>query len=346
MPMNKMKKVVYIVPFSEQEMGDKLFLPPRNGDSAPPFDFLKIYLNGRGIEVHTIDFLNANDRSPNDVVIVFNYPPVGFYKLLYGLMNLVRRKKPFPLKNEHLPEILGYFPKKILMQWESPVNNPWVYRNISSIVSRFDKSLFVPKVDGFPHFYHAQNLKVLNSEYFRKPRKSFMVMMNNWWRAKGFWGVELYSERVRALEFFSKYEGEVDLYGGHWEASGLPFIKKIWRGRAENKSATISDYKFSLCFENSIWPGYVTEKIFDCFFAGTIPVYWGAPDIEEDVPADCFIDMRKFKDYAELRTFLRALTPREMEDYRNAIRRYLESPAFRRFMPEYFAETVFKVISE
>lgn len=34
--------------------------------------------------------------------------------------------------------------------------------------------------------------------------------------------------------------------------------------------------KHYFCFENvRDLPGYITEKIFDCFFAEYIPIYWG-----------------------------------------------------------------------
>lgn len=35
---------------------------------------------------------------------------------------------------------------------------------------------------------------------------------------------------------------------------------------------------------------------------------WGAPDVLDRVPAECFIDMRMFKGFGKLRTFLHALT--------------------------------------
>ena len=38
-------------------------------------------------------------------------------------------------------------------------------------------------------------------------------------------------------------------------------------------------YKFILCFENSFSDGYITEKIFNCFYSDSIPLYKGAPDI-------------------------------------------------------------------
>jgi hypothetical protein len=77
--------------------------------------------------------------------------------------------------------------------------------------------------------------------------------------------------------------------------------------------------------------GWITEKLFDCFFAGTVPVYWGAPDVLDHVPAECFIDMRQFKDFAELRSFLHALSPADEQRYREAALRYLESDRFTPF---------------
>src|SRR6185295_7624870 len=33
-------------------------------------------------------------------------------------------------------------------------------------------------------------------------------------------------------------------------------------------------YKFTLAIENSIWPGYETEKLVDPIYAGSIPIYF------------------------------------------------------------------------
>lgn len=42
-----------------------------------------------------------------------------------------------------------------------------------------------------------------------------------------------------------------------------------------DKSNCLGKYKFSICVENSYYPGYVTEKLFDSFASSTIPIYWG-----------------------------------------------------------------------
>ena len=50
-----------------------------------------------------------------------------------------------------------------------------------------------------------------------------------------------------------------------------------------------SQYKFIICFENSQTPGYVTEKIFNVFAAGSVAVYDGAPNITDYIVPGSFI---------------------------------------------------------
>ncbi|WP_115071182.1 glycosyltransferase family 10 domain-containing protein [Synechococcus sp. UW179B] len=42
-----------------------------------------------------------------------------------------------------------------------------------------------------------------------------------------------------------------------------------------NKIKTLEMYRYSLCFENTYTPGYVTEKIIDSFIGKSRPIYWG-----------------------------------------------------------------------
>ena len=49
-------------------------------------------------------------------------------------------------------------------------------------------------------------------------------------------------------------------------------------------------YKFCIAAECAKQPGYVTEKILDAYKSGCIPIYRGAPDIEEDFNKETFIN--------------------------------------------------------
>jgi len=87
------------------------------------------------------------------------------------------------------------------------------------------------------------------------------------------------------------------------------------RGRA-SKHEILRGYRFALAFENSIAPDYVTEKFFDALIAGAVPVYLGAPNVEDFAPGDrCYLSVRDFSSPRELAAYLRHLADDEA-DYR------------------------------
>lgn len=75
----------------------------------------------------------------------------------------------------------------------------------------------------------------------------------------------------------------------------------------DTKRKVIADYPFCLALENSIAPDYVTEKLFDCFLAGVVPVYLGAPNVAEFAPAGSHILADAFASPRALAEHLRHL---------------------------------------
>ena len=69
--------------------------------------------------------------------------------------------------------------------------------------------------------------------------------------------------REQAISTFSEV-GVVDVFGA---SSGRP---------VPDKSAIASRYRYVLCFENDLYPGYVTEKPFEAWASGATPVWWGS----------------------------------------------------------------------
>ena len=53
------------------------------------------------------------------------------------------------------------------------------------------------------------------------------------------------------------------------------------------------DYEMSIAIENASLDGYFTEKINDCFITLTMPIYYGAPDIENYFPDKAMIRMEE-----------------------------------------------------
>jgi len=85
---------------------------------------------------------------------------------------------------------------------------------------------------------------------------------------------------------------------------------------AESKRAAIAGYRFTLAFENSIAPGYVTEKVYQPLMAGSVPIYRGAPDVHRHLPAaHCCINADDFAGPRELAEFLNAMTDEEYLAY-------------------------------
>lgn len=67
------------------------------------------------------------------------------------------------------------------------------------------------------------------------------------------------------------------------------------------KLEIIKKYKFTIAFENAISKDYVTEKFFDPLITGSVPVYLGAPNIEQFSPGDnSFIDIRNYSSPKDL----------------------------------------------
>jgi hypothetical protein len=159
-------------------------------------------------------------------------------------------------------------------------------------------------------------------------------------------GSDLYPERERAFRSFAQ-TGEFTLYGRGWDAPGVAdLVRRAYRGPVEDKLATLAGYRFGLCLENAAHDGYVTEKIFDAMFAGCIPVYLGAPDIERFVPLEAFIHVRRFRSYEDLTNYVRSLSRSEFVARLEAVRTFLASPRFNPFFHENIAAEMRQIILE
>lgn len=181
---------------------------------------------------------------------------------------------------------------------------------------------------------------------------------------------ELYSERVRAIRWFEReHPSEFDLFGTNWDRLYFPgklsrlnpFLQRLYakvpntfkvrrfpsyRGPVKSKNAVMRGYKFAIAYENAAFPGYVTEKIFDAFFAGCVPIYAGAPDVTDYIPAETFIDKRDFPDYPSLYRFLKGMTDREYNDRLDAIESFVRGERIKLFGPENITDIILKHIVE
>lgn len=154
---------------------------------------------------------------------------------------------------------------------------------------------------------------------------------------------ELYSERLKVIQFFETREGnDFEFYGTGWDVTQF----KNCRGRIDDKIGVLKNYRFSICYENiKEIKGYITEKIFDCFTAGVVPIYWGASNVADYIPTNCFIARENFATFEDLLEYIKNMDEAAYNLYLENIRAYLKSEQAQQFSNKAFAKAVFSALS-
>ncbi len=120
--------------------------------------------------------------------------------------------------------------------------------------------------------------------------------------------------RNKFFEMLSKTRS-VDSLGKFMRNAPVDFIlPDRVRDRAEYLRA-IGQYKFMITFENTCLPYYSTEKIYNAFAAGTVPIYWGDPHITEQYNPAAFIHVATYPTFGDqLSEFIRVIKRLELLD--------------------------------
>lgn len=327
------------------------------------------FAGARGIEVVTGDLAIARIQEgklkPSEVLVIQEENcSLGFELTKMGAKPflLFSAESPLYARNfyAHLPEISALFRNRIL------------FRGVFASASEGG----VNHVMHFPSFNQG-----IEEEAVEWSTRRFMVMVaaNKYWKPERpiyrhviarlrdiIMGrktyitnetreLQLHDRRLELIEYFGQRKS-IDLFGTHWEnISNLP---AEWRRRLQeivrnlkptvckDKHAVITNYKFAICFENMSFPGYVTEKIIDCFRAGVIPIYLGAPDIGDFIPKASFIDLREHTDLYELNKQLTGITEDAASKMINAARTFLKSEAGDEYSYEGFARNVLQMVED
>lgn len=64
----------------------------------------------------------------------------------------------------------------------------------------------------------------------------------------------------------------------------------------EDKLEPLKDYKYSICVMNSSADNFFTEVLLDCFRVGTIPIFWGCPNINKYFTSNGMITFQSIED--------------------------------------------------
>ena len=94
----------------------------------------------------------------------------------------------------------------------------------------------------------------------------------------------------RRNTFFHKLSSYKRVDSGGPLFNNIGYVLEYGSAAMKAKNEWLQDYKFNICFENSSYPGYATEKLYEAYIGGTIPIYWGSSTIEVDFNPRAFLN--------------------------------------------------------
>jgi len=98
---------------------------------------------------------------------------------------------------------------------------------------------------------------------------------------------------VRTLlgeHFDENYPGSI-IMGKGWKNQMTK--EEPWRLKKQERIMD-SNCDFVLALENTQFKDYITEKIWDGIMCDRVTLYLGAPNVEERIPTNCFVDLRPY----------------------------------------------------
>ena len=303
-------------------------------DQLLPFHRLREYFKVKGILVKTADFI-FKDTDATMTISQPNYVSLGSLE-----------------RFDHV-SLEGRARLSAFVFMEPPVVLPSLYEALPKISKAFDR-VYLPNTSGDGYSLKDVDTSKLNLMYWPIPYNHVLEpYWGNTQRMKRIVVIngshnplsknrEQYSVRIKAMAELSKID-IVDLYGQGWDkwwsrrTMWMPYwlnrraIMAIYHGSCKSKFDVLQNYDFCLCFENMTMDGYITEKLFDCLYAGTIPLYLGAPNILKYIPADVFVDCRKYSSWTEMWHDVSKMTKSQIGKMRIAGRHFLSSDGAKKF---------------
>lgn len=204
--------------------------------------------------------------------------------------------------------------KNVLIETDAGMNYPYVYetntRNYSyrvwlttenvrppvqedfDLILSFDQTSFGENHAYFPQWlmqiglFGPANLNHLgieaSTEDLSKPRKISRNQMKKRFCCSIF--ANPHNVRLHAIKVLDPV---IDVFG--------PYVSKPVKSKFE----IASKYKFMLCFENDLYPGYVTEKLIEAYLSETVPLYWGDLGNDDMINRASFVNLKDFSSMSE-----------------------------------------------
>lgn len=155
---------------------------------------------------------------------------------------------------------------KIAWLMEPPAIHPWSYEKITEVEDKFDYILtfdenLIKRSSKYIKYLVGQSRVTRDVANFYEKSKHMSLISSG----KAISGGHRYRGEI-VEKLHPKYNFDL------WGYAYRPF---------KEKTEPLIDYEFSIAIMNSRMNNYFTEILLDCFRLGTIPIFWGCPNIGE-----------------------------------------------------------------
>jgi hypothetical protein len=245
-------------------------------------------------------FYTSSFRTPKSLTFVrdkLNFPGITVFTDMYLFSKYWPLKTYNTYKKEKKRNDIKCS-KKVAWLIEPKERRPQLYKNIFRIQHKFDLVLTWDQ-ETYDKLTCEKALLLFYSCWIKDislHKKSKLVSMI--YSSKR----ETSCHKLRHI-IADKYKKKIDLYGES--------IRPI-----KNKEEGLNDYCFSVVVENNYCLNGFTEKIIDCLVTGTVPIYYGCPNIED------YFDIKgifAFSNMSELEIILTNLSTKKYSELSTAI---------------------------
>ena len=183
------------------------------------------------------------------------------------------------------------------------------YRDL--LLDRVDLSMSFDKIDApnyirFPNWMPNMFAPIVDKDYIKRRIDEINAARN-----KQTYEAVLIASHDKHKTRTTIYNGVKDILdikcAGRWNNN----TTDLWDKYSNDKRAYVNEFKFNICPENRNVKDYVTEKIFEAFSAGAIPIYYGSNNEPEpgiiNQNAVLFWDVKHKNNNEEVRARIREL---------------------------------------
>ena len=236
-------RVFYDYTWKNFNAARKFNLSVKDGFKATAMDIFENTLRSLG----TLLFVSSAEEA--NIIIVMAYAKMG---------HLYQGEYKDKIVIAFSGESFTYAPNLVTLSFGSSHMTEKNYLRLPLYVLRFREELS-------PLFKRPQEL-------LSKHKNFCGFLVSNGHQTKGLDGV---MARDRVFQSLSNYK-QVISGGGH--------LNNIGGAISYSQTKTwFSQFKFVICYENSSHDGYMTEKVFNAYFAGAVPIYYADRSVLKDI---------------------------------------------------------------